>query len=168
MKAPTPAATPAQRIEELRARIRNLSAELDRTQRLVVPLEAALSRARAAIDAAQQGVMLELGQLVAPGGGPRLDLGQQLRERPTGVLALLCGDALTAVIEQRLRRFYEAGPGIDAATRQQRVAELEAEIEAAEIAEERLIRAAEERGEEIDRRGDAPPGLVLAATLEGD
>ncbi|QVL46759.1 MAG: hypothetical protein KFB96_13390 [Thiocapsa sp.] len=84
-----------------------------------------------------------------------------------GVDALLLAAAFDpAGLTERLLRVARAEfpeNGISAADRRRRLAEIDAELFALEIEEERQIRAA---ATPIVRRGDAHPAVVLAPSLE--
>ncbi|SIP89866.1 hypothetical protein SAMN05880590_10177 [Rhizobium sp. RU35A] len=71
-----------------------------------------------------------------------------------------------AEIGQRMKaealEFYKANPGLDAATRADRIRSVDRKILDAELAEESMIRSAEAAGFPILRRRDADPRAVLA------
>lgn len=77
-----------------------------------------------------------------------------------GVLVALLG---TEAVEDMLTRHLEAEvpPGLDKAERSARLFQIEADLEALEIEEEKRIEASEQTDRPIVRRRDAKPHLVL-------
>ena len=66
-------------------------------------------------------------------------------------------------LKKRLREAYADQPGISDADRQKELARIDADLMAAELVEESLIRNAERAGITLQRRRDANPAAVLAA-----
>lgn len=83
--------------------------------------------------------------------------------RATCVVAALMPDVLRAEAAAGFDAFYDThGEGLTHEERTAQLAECEAEILAAELAEERALRAQEARGESPERRRDADPAITLA------
>jgi hypothetical protein len=152
-------------IVAVRTKIVRLKAERRSIATAPIPLDAALTRVRSAIDrAAGNRRPVSLRPFMAAGETPGLDLAAELQRDATAALCWLLGDRLAALLEHDLRAAY-AGP--DAAPmpeggRVQALARLDRDIAAAELEEERLIRLAEDAGVSIERRDDADPAAVLA------
>lgn len=87
-----------------------------------------------------------------------------LRMQPGAVIAKLLPEALARAIATDLHANYAAATAkpLAPAMRAKELARLDADLLAAEVAEEAAIRAAEARGEQVDRRADADPRAVLA------
>jgi hypothetical protein len=80
------------------------------------------------------------------------------------LLCWLLPDVLRAAMRKRIDAVYKLhGDGISSEDRRARDAELDAQLLQIEIAEERIILAAEADGIHLPRRGDANPAAILAA-----
>ena len=79
------------------------------------------------------------------------------------MLAAVAPELLRGALLEAVGRSYgKSPPGLPAAERAAALAEIDRELREVELGEERLIRALEAEGLEIDRRADANPALVLA------
>ena len=84
-------------------------------------------------------------------------------EHDFGALSIAyMGDAFIEAVKQEVIRAYGDERGISEKERQRLLAENDAELLAAELSEESLIRGAEDQGFDVDRREDADPRAVLA------
>jgi len=175
-----------ERIAEVRGKIAALKAERSEVHRAPLPREEVQERIRAEVSRLASGFRPDVGGLMRPGGdGPDLlgtrELGhgaghvrsdhgalfaaQITTELGRGVVAMLAALAPEA-LEDRLmaavgEALHQAAPGLPAAERPERLAELDAEVLDLERQEEELIEATERDGRPIARRGDAAPEAVL-------
>lgn len=157
----------AQELERARGQIHDIRGQLRAVEGHALPLDAALARAKAMVDAAKLPRMNLRSFMREDDGPPRIDLTMALAENQSGVLVALAAAEVGRQLEAQLKAAYRA-PGLKtmpAAERQKRVAELEDRLFDAELAEERLVRRLEAVGADPDRRADASPAIVLA-TLE--
>ena len=89
-------------------------------------------------------------------------------EEVTGLLVATHRESIRAVLAAEVEKAYEAGDGITAADRAARLAEITAQLEEVERAEELAIRQAEAAGLEILRRRDvSPDGLLMTDAALG-
>lgn len=89
---------------------------------------------------------------------------------PDHIAAAIVGllrPAIEASLTQALEHYCERNPGLSAAERADRLAQIDGEIARLEREEESLIRAGETAGLIINRRPDASPAAVLSDLSEG-
>ncbi len=70
-----------------------------------------------------------------------------------------------ALLERAEQHLEKHEPGLSEAPRAERLAQLDASLERFERSEEELVRQLEAEGAAVQRRPDAAPGILLAATL---
>lgn len=159
---------------DLRAQIEAKRAALAEVEAAPVPVDEAEKRLDRWLDRIGLGADLDLRGLTAeklaepalsivrrPDGST--DAGPAALE-VFGLLVASCRDQVRDHLAELLADAYEAKPApIAAVDRVKRRADLEAEIDALEIAEERAVRALEEAGLAVLRRSDARPQIVLAS-----
>ncbi len=83
-------------------------------------------------------------------------------QRPELLLLAQMGAEIAQRMKAEALEFYQTNPGLDAATRAERIRGVDRKILDAELAEESMIRSAEAAGFPILRRRDADPRAVLA------
>jgi hypothetical protein len=83
------------------------------------------------------------------------------------LVCLLLAERIGPLMIQGLDAYRAANPSPELTDKQriEKLAAIDAKLLALEIDEEQAIRRAEASGHPIDRRGDADPGVVLAAKL---
>ena len=154
-------------LDELRDRIGDLLAERKEIERAPCDRAEAERRVGEIISQARAKELFYSPSLFAPdNGGVGAFFDESLRRDPLAALATVCPDGLAAAFLE-----HHPGGGLSPDARAARLAELERDLEAAEIAEEVAAREIEAAtGGMIARRLDADPAVLLAPDheLEGE
>lgn len=165
-------------LDALRAEISAKRSEITRTMRAPRPVEDALAAFDAYADAASTLAVDRVGveYLAQPGnsGGLRLPIvrmpGQAAPdltdavETVLGLLLLASRDTIRGVIEGQLRDLAEGRETLAQDAREDRLATLDGELRALEMAEEAMVRQLEAAGLPVSRRPDAPALALLASS----
>ena len=156
-------------LEAIRATIASKVDELAAVTRIPCTPDEALEKVRSVLDFAAARVPLDVGRFLgaAPVRAdarlflpPRSDLRPEVHSEQ--LLAVLCRPRVEQLFEAAISEALEGLETISALDRVSRIAELQAELHALEVEEERLIVELEAQGADVLRRGDADPAIVLA------
>jgi len=162
-----------QAVAETRARIADLTQEAKTVRAAPVPLETAIARMNAAVDAAQadDATLGGMGRFLTPDGNGALDnetTQAAYARRPLAFVAAVAPAAVREELHSKLVASYErmvATPYSDA-DRKRRLQEIEHEVAQLQRDEEIAIRTAEASDMSIERRADASPSVVLSPDRE--
>lgn len=154
-------------IESLRGEIADRRSDLSTIEAMAVPPEAAKASKEAWLDSLIERGMFPVSCFSTgrASSWPIIHQDNAARIIPA-LMAAAMREQLSAYLDAAIEDDYEGRLFGSDAEREQRLAETHADIRMLEIAEERLIRAAEAAGLSILRRGDANPEIVIAADGE--
>jgi hypothetical protein len=175
--APVPVNSLLEQVDDMREQVATLRAERDRTARAPRPASEILtalddwldSAATSAVDSLQLGSLLRRDRTVGLSLPYRIDPetrvvdGTGTSQTLFGLLIAVNRQAFRSIIEGQLSDLARGTPGISDDEIHARLAELDAELLAAELSEEAAIRALEMSGISVQRRPDADPRATLAA-----
>lgn len=106
---------------------------------------------------------LNFAALLRPADGRSPRLPSLSTDQLLALLLVANGDAVAAMLRDRLAETYGDDPGLEPGERDAECAALDRQIADVEMAEEAAIRDAEDAGLAILRRGDADPRATLAS-----
>jgi hypothetical protein len=145
-------------VSELREHIQGYKRERVKMASLPVPKETALQRAEAVIDHITEGSRY---MYPSPQTFARPDY-SGINTNVISIIAAQMASAMADRLKAEIEVYYGANHGLTEEERNDRFREIDRKILDAELAEESLIRSAEDSGFPIIRRRDADPRAVLA------
>lgn len=145
-------------VSEVRGLIVDLKRDLRKIASMPVTLEEALLRVERAVDSLTR-TARELYPSASQFARPDYS---GVRVNTDIIMIAQMADNMLATMTADVEKFYTTTTGISETDRVREVKVIERKILDAELAEESLIRSAEEAGFPIKRRGDADPRAVLA------
>ena len=156
-------------IESLRAQIAARRSDLAAIEAMAVPPEAAKASKEAWLDSLIERGMFPVSCFSTgrASSWPIIHQDNAARLLPA-LMAAAMREQLSAYLDAAIEDDYEGRLFGTEAEREQRLAETHADIRLLEVAEERLIRAAEAAGLSILRRDEANPEIVIAHDSELD
>lgn len=155
-------------IEAARVAVYRLRDQRAHVEAAALPQADALAALDAGLDAMAEQARrsLSVTSLTRPAGRPSLTLPNAASDLLPLIVAV-CRTEMRKIVAEKIAAAYRPGsPSLTREQRDQRLAEIDAQLLAAEMHEERLIRQAEAVGLTLDRRADADARAVLAAMPE--
>ncbi len=167
------AVNPLQELESLRAELAAARGERSRVASAPAPLAEAEERIDAWIAACGAEWQPAVGYFASAEGGagsfrlglPARGIADPLRAAEAQTCALHGDSVRRALLERAEQHLAQHEPGLPEAQRAERLAQLDANLERFEREEEELVRQLEAEGAAVQRRPDAPPGILLSATV---
>lgn len=159
-------------VDGLREQLRNLKTERDRIAALPVTKEAALGRLDAWVGGLRSSPMAGIegltGAMMVPQQPPYIDfLHGAVDAFFVARLGWAVSESIRPLLAVEIEKAYAGGvAGIDDAERERQLAKIDADIADCEVAEETMLRAAQEAGISIQRRPNADPRVVLARDID--
>ena len=160
--------TPQEQLHQIRAKIEALVNERDEIEAAPIPRDEVEAQIAVVIDAQWSDQILSPEPSgVLHGGFNGAEL-QRMIARPALLVAVI-PDAVKAYLMGLYDRdLGAAAPGLPALQRRRRLAELDAEIFALEVSEERQVEQLEAEGVDVIRRPDADPAAALGLGVRGE